>query len=594
MADGSEILAIPLQTFVSTPDIPEFELSFRNISYGVKHSHDRSHSTILKNLSGTFRSGRLVGIIGPSGAGKSTLLNVLSGFKRSNVTGQLMVDGQRVTEHRSRKLISYTQQDVCLWTSLTVEESLWFAAEFKLPVGGHEEKQARIQELLGILGLEGCAGTLVGDISGGQAKRLSIGVELLSDPRVMLLDEPTSGLDTVAAFQLMKHVKQLALRGRVIACVIHQPNSQQLPLIDDLYVLSNGRRIYNGPTTALVPRFAEFGLVCPVFYNPTDYALEVASLDQEDERLKRLMLAEEADSFHGITRAAAEKSVDGSYQRYALSTRQQLMVLLRRTTTCTLRDSFQFKARIVINIAIGVLISAAFYDTGNNADRILNNTAVLICNLYAIFFTSIASAVVVYPRESASFVLESKNNWYSLRAYYLAKLIVELPTLILSSSIFFVIVYYFTSQPLEWLRIGTFALVCLLFGWISQMLGLLLGSLLPMQSSVFVSIIIMVPASLFSGFFVPLRDASMLVRPLMYVSFVRYAFEGAIHSIYGFDRPDLDCPQVFCYFRKLQRFRDFVSLPDLAYGYDLLALLAWNAILMLAVYMSLKRRIKQD
>lgn len=154
--------------------------------------------------------------------------------------------------------------------------------------------------------------------------------------------------------------------------------------------------------------------------------------------------------------------------------------------------------------------------------------------------------------------------------------------------------YYFTSQPLEWLRIGTFALVCLLFGWISQMLGLLLGSLLPMQSSVFVSIIIMVPASLFSGFFVPLRDASMLVRPLMYVSFVRYAFEGAIHAIYGFDRPDLDCPQVFCYFRKLQRFRDFVSLPDLAYGYDLLALLAWNAILMLAVYMSLKRRIKQD
>uniref|UniRef100_A0A182T059 ABC-2 type transporter transmembrane domain-containing protein n=1 Tax=Anopheles maculatus TaxID=74869 RepID=A0A182T059_9DIPT len=165
---------------------------------------------------------------------------------------------------------------------------------------------------------------------------------------------------------------------------------------------------------------------------------------------------------------------------------------------------------------------------------------------------------------------------------------------ILSSSVFFLIVYYFTSQPFEWLRIGTFALVCLMFGWISQMLGLLLGSIMSVQNSVFVSILIMVPASLFSGFFVPLRDASVLLKPLLYVSFVRYAFEGAVHAIYGFDRADLECPEVFCYFRQLKRFLEFVSMPDLAYGYDLLALLGWIVLLMGAVYFSLRRRIKQD
>ncbi|XP_058056486.1 ATP-binding cassette sub-family G member 1-like [Anopheles bellator] len=599
MADTrSETSTIPLHTLLdSFPAVPEFELSFRNISCGAKHHQDRTHSTILKNLSGSFRSGRLVGIIGPSGAGKSTLLNVLSGFKRAHVTGQLRVDGQRVTERRCRKIISYTQQEVCLWSSLTVEESLRYAAEFKVATADPDVKRARVQELLAILGLERCASTLTGAISGGQAKRLSIGVELLSDPRVMLLDEPTSGLDTVAAYQVLSHIKQLALRGRVIACVIHQPNSQQLPLIDDLYVLSRGRRIYSGPTDSLVSRFAQFELECPVSHNPADYALEVASLEQDDDRLRWLILEEEKDSFNDnppVVPLTSEKSVDGSYQRYALTTRQQLAVLLRRAATCTLRDSFQFKARILINIAIALLTSVAFYNAGNNADRILANTAVLIINLYAIFFTSIVSAVLVYPREAASFVLESKNNWYSLRAYYWAKIIVELPTLVLSSSVFFLIVYYFTSQPLEWLRIGTFALVCLLFGWISQMLGLLLGSLLPVQSSVFVSILIMVPASLFSGFFVPLRDASALLMPLLYVSFVRYAFEGAMHAIYGFGRPDLDCPEVFCYFRKLRRFLDFVSLPDLPYGYDLLALLAWIVLLMVAVYASLRRRIKHD
>ncbi|XP_041779331.1 ATP-binding cassette sub-family G member 1-like [Anopheles merus] len=587
--------SIPLESLESVSP-RAFELSFQNVSYCVKHKHDRTHSAILKNLSGSFRSGRLVGIMGPSGAGKSTLLNVLSGFKKSNVTGQLMVDGQRLSERRSRKIISYTQQEVCLWPALTVEESLRYAAEFKLsPTIDQHQKRARVRELLHVLGLTGCADTLAGSVSGGQAKRLSIGLELLSDPKVMLLDEPTSGLDTVAAYQVLAHVKQLAARGRVIACVIHQPNSAQLLLIDDLYVLAKGRRIYSGPTGEMVTQFARFGLDCPVSHNPADYALEVASLDQEDDRLKRLLMEEEKDIFdYNPPRLMVEKSVDGSYQRYALSTLQQLRVLLRRTTSCTMRETYQFKARILINIAIALITSVAFYNTGNNADRILANTAVLIINLYAIFFTSIVSAVLVYPRESACFVLESKNNWYSLRAYYLAKIVVELPTLILSSSVFFLIVYYFTAQPFEWLRIGTFALVCLMFGWISQMLGLLLGSLLSVQNSVFVSILIMVPASLFSGFFVPLRDASVLVRPLLYVSFVRYAFEGAVHAIYGFDRPDLDCPEVFCYFRQLKRFLQFVSMPDLAYGYDLLALAGWIVLLMGAVYLSLRRRIKQD
>ena len=183
-----------------------------------------------------------------------------------------MVDGQRLSERRSRKIISYTQQEVCLWPALTVEESLRYAAEFKLsPTIDQHQKRARVRELLHVLGLTGCADTLAGSVSGGQAKRLSIGLELLSDPKVMLLDEPTSGLDTVAAYQVLAHVKQLAARGRVIACVIHQPNSQQLLLIDDLYVLAKGRRIYSGPTGEMVSQFARFGLDCPVSHNPADY-----------------------------------------------------------------------------------------------------------------------------------------------------------------------------------------------------------------------------------------------------------------------------------------------------------------------------------
>ncbi|XP_058119705.1 ATP-binding cassette sub-family G member 4-like [Anopheles ziemanni] len=600
MEQPFEATTIPMEDLIlkkpdSGPLESEFDLFFRNISYCVKQKHDRTHSAILKNLSGSFRSGRLVGIMGPSGAGKSTLLNVLSGFKKANVTGELMVDGQLLSERRSRKLVSYTQQEVNLWRSLTVEESLKYAAEFKLGKSSTAQKQTKVRELLEVLGLESCATTLTDVISGGQAKRLAIGLELLSDPKVMLLDEPTTGLDSVSAYQVLAHVRELAARGRIIACVIHQPNSQQLQLIDDLFVLARGRRIYSGPTNEMVPRFASFGLHCPVSYNPADYALDIASLDQEDDRLKRLMMDEEKDIFdYKFSILNRVKSVDETYQRYGLTTFQQLGVLLRRTALCVAKDSFQLKARFAINVVVALLISIAFYNTGNNADRLLSNTAVLIISLYAIFFSSIVSAVLVYPRESACFVQESKNNWYSLKAYYWAKIIIEIPTLFISSLVYIILVYYFTSQPLEVFRFVLFAGMCLLFGWISQMLGLLLGSLMSVQTSVFCSIMVVVPASLFSGFFIPLRDANFLLRPLMYVSFVRYAFEGSLSAIYSYDRPDPECPEVFCYFGKLKKFLGFISLPELAYEYDLLALFIWIVCLMLAVYLSLRRRIKSD
>ncbi|XP_058119693.1 ATP-binding cassette sub-family G member 1-like [Anopheles ziemanni] len=572
-----------------------FDLSFRNISYSVKQKHHRTNYTILQNLSGSFRSGRLVGIMGPSGAGKSTLLNVLSGFKKANVTGELTVDGQLLSERRSRKLVSYTQQEVNLWRSLTVEQSLKYAAEFKLGKSSTAQKRTKVHELLEVLGLESCADTLTGDISGGEAKRLSIGLELLSDPKVMLLDEPTTGLDSVSAYQVLAHVRELAARGRVIACVIHQPNSQQLQLIDDLFVLARGRRVYSGPTNEMVSRFASFGLHCPVSYNPADYALDIASLDQEDDRLKRLMMDEEEDILdYQSSIVDHTKSVDESHERYSLTTFQQLGVLLRRTALCVAKDSFQLKARVLINIVNAFVISIAYYNIGNNADRLISNTAFIILSQYVIFFSSVASAVLVYPRESACLVQESKNNWYSLKAYYWAKIIIEIPTLFISSLVYIVIVYYFTSQPLEVFRFVLFTGMCLLFGWISQMLGLLFGSLMSVQTSAFWTIMVLIPSYLCSGFYVPLRDASVLLRPVMYVSFVRYAFEGSLSAIYGYDRPDLECPEMFCYFGKLKKYLGFISLPELAYEYDLLALFIWIVCLMLAVYLSLRRRIKAD
>lgn len=128
-----------------------------------------------------------------------------------------------------------------------------------------------------LLGLEKCLNNYVEKLSGGEKKRVSIGEELITNPPIMIFDEPTSGLDSVSTVQVVTHLKDLAHSGRTVICVIHQPSSYVLQLFDDVYLLSEGQCIYNGPVGDIVFTFEEAGFPCPQYYNRADFILEVAS-----------------------------------------------------------------------------------------------------------------------------------------------------------------------------------------------------------------------------------------------------------------------------------------------------------------------------
>ncbi|KAI4463708.1 abc transporter g family member 28 [Holotrichia oblita] len=254
-------------------------LGFRNLSYSVKEGlFKRKNKQVLYEVNGGFLAGEVTAIMGPSGAGKSTLMNILAGYTTHGISGELLVDSKIRNENLFRKQSCYIMQDDNLQPLLTVKEAMGVAACLKLGSDvTKEERQTRIDEILKALGLWQCRLIKTKSLSGGQRKRLAIALELLKNPQIMFFDEPTSGLDSVSTKQCILLLKQLAQEGRTIIITIHQPSASICEMLDHLYVLAEGKCIYQGSVKGVVPYLQESNLFCPAYHNPADYLIEVAA-----------------------------------------------------------------------------------------------------------------------------------------------------------------------------------------------------------------------------------------------------------------------------------------------------------------------------
>lgn len=219
-----------------------------NITFTFPNGHKG-----LRNINIAESSGALVGLMGGSGAGKSTLLNVLNGNEDPS-EGAVRING--IDIHREKKkiegIIGYVPQDDLLIEELTVFENLHYAAQLCFAKMSEEEINQLVEKTLASLGLSATRNLKVGSplektISGGQRKRLNIGLELLREPSVMFVDEPTSGLSSRDSENIMDLLKELSLKGKMIFVVIHQPSSEIFKMFDKLVILDvGGYQIYYG------------------------------------------------------------------------------------------------------------------------------------------------------------------------------------------------------------------------------------------------------------------------------------------------------------------------------------------------------------
>lgn len=265
-----------------------YYLTFRDVSYSVvvnnPQTGKKETKTILKKVSGRVEPNEMCALMGASGAGKSTLLDVLADRKTTGVvSGEIYINGKARTKSMM-KSTAYVMQDNAHIGALTVRETLYFAALLRLPQTMTEQaKEERIEDIMRILGLNHIANSIVGDeerrgISGGQKKRLSIGVEIIHLPQMIFLDEPTTGLDSAIAFEVMFAVRQIANQQRTVLCTIHQPSTLTFDLFDKVMLLGAGQMFYYGKRQAIVSYFTSCSYAFPfkTGSNPADFIIAIA------------------------------------------------------------------------------------------------------------------------------------------------------------------------------------------------------------------------------------------------------------------------------------------------------------------------------
>jgi ABC-type multidrug transport system ATPase subunit len=225
----------------------------RIIAIGLTRQGD--NGPILNRAGFVAEPGQFIGILGPSGAGKTTLLDALSGLRPAE-NGKVRFDQTDLYRNlgQLRSLFGYVPQDDIVHSDLTVTEALTFAARLRLPAGTPRQEIVKlVDHTIVSLGLADRVNLKIGRLSGGQRKRVSVGVELLSRPPLLFLDEPTSGLDPLAEFKLMELLRRLADTGCTVICTTHV--MENVYLMDQIAIVSDGRVVFQGPPDQARSRF---------------------------------------------------------------------------------------------------------------------------------------------------------------------------------------------------------------------------------------------------------------------------------------------------------------------------------------------------
>ncbi|XP_023552037.1 ABC transporter G family member 10 [Cucurbita pepo subsp. pepo] len=547
---------LPMKRPISGDRRTQYRIEARNLCYKISESFDglnwfcgggsskRVPKFILKNVNCEARAGEITAIAGPSGAGKTTLLEILGGnIPLKKISGQVLVNDQHMIEKTFPRISGYVTQDDALFPFLTVEETLMYSALLRLG-GGRKEAESRVRKLMKDLGLEHVAASRVGDgsnrgISGGEMRRVSIGVELVHDPAVIFIDEPTSGLDSVSAVHVMSVLRRMVIsQGKTVLITIHQPGFRIMELFDRLILLSSGVVMHNGPLGHLEEKLKLATHQIPHHVNVLEFAIDVVdSLAMHTSETFNKLHYQQNRVENQTIRARHIDTKDEESISFQNSRSTEVVILGQRFFRNTFRTKQLFATRVIQALVAGLVLGTIFFKTGNNNDKTTLQTRL---GFFAFSLTFLLSSTTeglpIFLRERMILMRETSRGAYRVSSYVLANTFIFLPFLLMVSLLFAASVYWLVGLKNDIFGFFYFSLIVWMVVLMSNSFVACFSALVPnfiTGNSVISGL--MGCFFLFSGYFISKKNIPKYWIFMHYLSLFKYPFECFLINEYGGD-----------------------------------------------------------
>ncbi|XP_052205992.1 ABC transporter G family member 6-like [Diospyros lotus] len=566
-----------------------FVLSFNNLTYSVKIRRKMRLPSILRggrsdlggagenlftqtkvllnDISGEARDGEIMAVLGASGSGKSTLIDALANrIAKGSLKGTVTLNGEQLESRLLKVISAYVMQDDLLFPMLTVEETLMFAAEFRLPrTLSKSKKKMRVQALIDQLGLRNAAKTVIGDeghrgVSGGERRRVSIGTDIIHDPIILFLDEPTSGLDSTSAFMVVKVLQRIAQSGSIVIMSVHQPSYRILGLLDRLIFLSRGQTVFSGSPMTLLQFFSDFGHPIPENENRTEFALDlIRELEGSPGGTKALVefnkswqSTKRSSQIYGIPsphNLSLKEAISASISRGKLVSGAtndasptsmvptfanpfyiEMAVLSKRSFTNSRRMPELFGIRLCAVMVTGFILATMFWQLDNSPKGVQERLGFFAFAMSTTFYTC-AEALPVFLQERYIFMRETAYNAYRRSSYVLSHSLTALPALVFLSFGFAALTFFAVGLDGGLSGFVFYYLIIFASFWAGSSFVTFLSGVVPhVMLGYTIVVAILAYFLLFSGFFINRDRIPAYWIWFHYISLVKYPYEAVLQN----------------------------------------------------------------
>nr|KJB76621.1 hypothetical protein B456_012G097300 [Gossypium raimondii] len=545
----------------------------------------RAKISIINNVSGIIKPGRMNLLLGPPGCGKTSLLKALSANLNGSlkVSGEVSYNGYKLEEFVPQKTSAYISQDDLHIPELTVRETLDFSArcqglgnrqELMMEVSRREKEAGIVPDpdidaymkatwesrtlqtdyILKILGLDICAGTIVGDalqrgISGGQKKRVTTGEIIVGPIKTLFMDEITNGLDSSTAFQIVSCLQQLVhITDATLLVALLQPSPETFELFDDIILMAEGKILYHGPRDAVVEFFESCGFRCPQRKEIVDFLQEVlskkdqaqywyntelpysyisADVFSENFRASPLRKRIEEDLSEPYDKSQCHKNAL-SFNFYSVSRWEIFRACMSREVLLMRRNKYLYIFKFTQVVIIAIVTMTSFLKSGMDIDA-LHANYYLGAIFYAVLILLVDefSELAVTVSRLSSFYKQKTLGFYPAWAFAIPCIILQIPVSFFQSLVWTSLTYYVIGySPQVWRFFRQFLVYFTMQVSSASLFRFLASVCQTMDSSIAAATLIIFTKQIVCGFIIPQSSMPSWLRWVFWVSPATYATIG--------------------------------------------------------------------